>query len=201
MPVSQCFHPPLRKSHHTTPKRRRSPRTRTPRARSPDLVPLPASGPFDPGLIPSEGPLRPPNCPPQHAALGGEGTVPTSSPLSPCRASRSAVGIFLCLCFVHRLRPPGFSLIVPQGPLPLPKDNQLLRAPVPFRGALVRQLVVRVLLLTVALNRQCLHTLLAGCPHAELTEKSVCARNRQRMWLPPLYATHTEDTARGLECF
>ena len=119
--------------------------------------------------------------------------------------------IFLGLLLPFRLRPPGFSLIVPKGPLPLPKDNQLLRAPVPLRGALVKQLVVQVLMLAVAahvvpplpaatldgaLNRHCLHALLAGCPHAKLTNNPVCARNRLRLWPPPLYAPHAEDTAR-----
>ena len=134
------------------------------------------------------------------------------------------MSIFFALLLPFWLRPPGFSLVVPKSPLPLLQHNELFRPQVPLRGALVGQPVVRMLLLTVAVhvvpplpaapldrafNRQCLHTLLACCPHAELTKKFVGAGNRLLLCPPPpLYATNTEDTAgspakstaRGEEC-
>ena len=192
MPVGQFVHPPLRQTHQTTPSSSPSPspRLRSPPARSPDRVPLPASGPFDPGLIPSEGPPRPRSHPPQPVAWAAQGRSPLPPPVTlqgiPERSAH-----FFALLLPFRLRPPGFSLIVPKSPLPLPQDNQLLRAPVPLRGALVRQLVVRVLLRAVAahvvpplraatldraLNRHCVHALLAGCPHAKLTKKNPFAQ-------------------------
>ena len=183
-------------------------------ARSHDPVPVPASGPFDLGQIPSEGLPRPQNCPPQPAAWVAQGRSPPAPPCPMCHPARhrgAQCTFFFALLLPFRLRPQGFCLIVPKGPLPVPQDNQLLRAAVPVRGALVRQLLVRVLLLTVAAHvvpplpatpldgafeRQCPHTLLACCKHSKLTKKPVCARNRLRMCPPPpLSATHTEDRA------
>ena len=108
-------------------------------------------------------------------------------------------------------------------PLPLPLDNNLLRAPVPLRCALVSHLEVRVVLLTVAVhvapplpaaplgwafNKHSLHTLLVCCPHAEL-KKPHLRKKRAVPAPPPPNPARPEDaariptkpTARGEECF
>ena len=72
--------------------------------------------------------------------LGGAGMAPPSSLLSrvsPCRASRSTVHIFLRFFFLSGCVHRDFFLLSQKAP-PLPQDNQLLRAQVPLRGALVR---------------------------------------------------------------
>ena len=109
----------------------RSPRTRSPPARSPDLVPLPASGPFDPGLIPSEGPPRPRNRPPQPVAWAAQGRSPLPPPCHPaghpgahcaffCTSASfpaASTGIFSCCPKRPPPPPPGQS--APPGPIPI----------------------------------------------------------------------------------
>ena len=100
----------------------RSPRTRSLPAQSPDPVPLPASGPFDPGLIHLKGRrglgfvlLNPP--------LGRRRDTPPLLPPVTLQGILERSGHFFALLLPFWLRLPGFSLIVPKGRLPLPQDN------------------------------------------------------------------------------
>ena len=208
MPIGKCVHPRLRQTHQTTPLRMRSLRTRSLRARSPDHVPLPASGPFDPGPIPSVGPPRPWNRLPQPVAWAAQGGSPLPPACHPA-GHPGAKCAFICASASFPAASTGIFSYCPNRPPTPPPGQSAPPGPSPIARRARQAAGGRVLLLAVAahvapplpaapvdgaLNRQCLQALLAGCPHAELTKNHVCARKRLRLWLLHLCATHTEDT-------
>ena len=127
MPLGQCVHPPLRK----TPQKMRSPRTRSPPARSANPVPLRASGPFDPGLIPSEGPLRHRNRPTQPVARAAQGRSPLPPPCHPAGHPGAQCAFFCAFASFpaastrifsycpKRPPPPPPGQLAPPGPSPI----------------------------------------------------------------------------------
>ena len=210
MPVGQCVHPPLRQTHRTNPQRMRSPRTRSPPARSPHPAPLPASGPFDPGLIPSEGPPRPRNRPPQPVAWAAQGRFPFPPRWRPAGHPGAQCAFFLPLCFLSGYVHRDFLLLSQKAPSPSPRtissSGPRSHCAVPSSGSWWSGCCCsqwrRMLCRRCQPQPWTGHSTGSACTPClraarmlNLPKKPVCARNRLCLWLPHLYATHAVDTA------
>ena len=132
--------------------------------------------------------------------LGVARPLPPSSTLSyvsPFRALRMVVRLFVRFCFLSSFIHPDFLLLSPKAPSPSPKTTSST-GPGPFAlrvhqsprgpsvaphigGACCAPTANTAATVDGAFNMQILHTLLACCPHAELTTKTYLRIKRLRL--------------------